>query len=153
MISKKILNKYKISFNNDELSRYGEDLEFLIELRKNTNNIYFIDEFLTISRRRSNNHRNYKMIWKEFEKLEKLFSDYLYDKDLVEYKKIIKQKITVVTLKKNIAYILSKNKKKFINNFNKIFKFQSLKIKILLILLFFLPSKLTYFIFLKFIYL
>ena len=30
----------------------GEDLEFLIfELRKNTNNIYFIDEFLTISRR------------------------------------------------------------------------------------------------------
>ena len=149
LISKKILNKYKISFNNDELSRYGEDLEFLIELRKNTNNIYFIDEFLTISRRRSNNHRNYKMIWKEFEKLEKLFSDYLYDKDLVEYKKIIKQKITVVTLKKNIAYILSNNKKKFINNFSKIFKFQSLKIKILLILLFFLPSKLTYFIFLK----
>ena len=46
------------------------------------------------------------MIWKEFEKLEKLFSDYLDDKSLIEYKKIIKQKIAVVTLKKNIAYIL-----------------------------------------------
>ena len=149
LISKKILNKYKISFNNDELSRYGEDLEFLIELRKNTNNIQFIDEFLTISRRRPNNHRNYKMIWKEFEKLEKLFSDYLDDKSLIEYKKIIKQKIAVVTLKKNIAYILSDNKEKFINNFNEIFKFQTLKIKILLIILFFFPSKLTYFIFIK----
>lgn len=149
LISKKFLNKYKIKFNNDELSRYGEDLEFLIELRKNTNNIYFIDEFLTISRRRPNNHRNYKTIWKEFQKLEKLFSDYLFDEKLHEYKKIIKEKIAVVTLKKNIAYILSDNKIKFINNFSKIFKFQRLKIKIFLILLFFLPSKLTYFIFLK----
>ena len=89
------------------------------------------------------------MIWKEFEKLEKLFSDYLDDKSLIEYKEIIKQKIAVVTLKKNIAYILSDNKEKFINNFSKIFKFQNLKIKILLILLFFLPCKLTYFIFLN----
>lgn len=149
LISKKLLNKYKIKFNSDEFSRYGEDLEFLIELRKNTSNIYFIDEFLTISRRRPNNHRNYKAIWKEFEKLEKLFSDYLYDKKLHKYEKIIKQKIKVVTLKKNIAYILSNNKKKFINNFSKIFKFQSFKIKIILIFLFLLPSKLTYFLFIK----
>ena len=78
---------------------------------------------MTISRRRSNNHRNYKMIWKEFEKLEKLFSDYLYDKDLVEYKKIIKQKITVVTLKK-ILHIFYQIIKKFINNFIKFLNFR-----------------------------
>ena len=117
LISKKFLDKFKLSFNNSELSRFGEDLEFLIELRKNTNNYFFIDEFVSISRRRKNNHRNYKAIWKEFEKLENLFSNYLYDKTLFNFQSIIYEKIKLLNLKKNIAYILASNKKKIYYKF------------------------------------
>ena len=149
LISKKFLDKFKIYFNDDELSRYGEDLEFLIKIRVCTSKIYFANEFLTISRRRPNNHRNYKMIWKEFEKLDFMFSQYLNSDIFFSYKDIIKIKITSIRFKKSISYILGGKKNSFLKDFKRNFITQPFKYKIILSVLLLIPSILSYFIFIN----
>lgn len=152
LISKKFLKDNNILFKEDDLSRYGEDLEFLIKIKLHTNNIHFINEFLTISRRRKDNHRNYKKIWNEFEKLDFMFNSFLDNKVFDSYKKIIQKKITNIKLKKNVAYILANKKGKFIRNFKINFLSQPFKYKILLLTLLISPRFITYYLFF-FIYL
>ena len=147
LISKKFLEDNHILFKEDELSRYGEDLEFLIKIKLHTNNIHFIDEFLTISRRRKDNHRNYKKIWNEFEKLDLMFNGFLGNKAFVSYKKIIQKKIVNIRLKKSVAYILANKKNKFIKNFYNNFLPQPLKYKILQIILLVSPRFIIYYLF------
>ena len=150
LISRKFLKDNNILFNNDELSRYGEDLEFLIKIKIHTNNIYFIDEFQTISRRRPDNHRNYKKIWNEFEKLDLMFNKFLEDKAFNLYHSIIKRKIINIKLKKSIAYILANKKDKFKTNFKMNFLTQNFKNKILLLILLISPRLIIYYLFIFF---
>ena len=150
LISKKFLDDNNILFNKDELSRYGEDLEFLIKIKIHTNSIYFIDEFLSISRRRQDNHRNYKKIWNEFEKLDLMFNNFLEDKSLNPYHSIIKRKIINIKIKKSVAYVLANKKDTFKTNFKMNFLSQNLKNKILLLILLISPSPIIYYLFIFF---
>lgn len=147
MISRHFIIKNNILFGSDEITRYGEDLEFLIKMSLKKPQIIFCDEYLSISRRRKNNHRNYLHIWKEFEKLDLLFSNYYNQVDFYEYRPLIKKKLSSIRLKKIIAYKFANMKKEFINHFYANIGNYNFKIKLLLFICYLTPYKFLFFIF------
>ena len=146
LINKNLIKDNDIYFNQSEESRYGEDLEYLIKLRTKTDNIYFINEYLTISRRRKGNHRNYLNLYKELEKLEILYDEYSNNKSLNIYRTIIEEKKIDIKFKKCICYKIINSKQEYKSTYNKVYKNLSLKRKFILNIIKFIPYQILSFV-------